>query len=157
MMVGPTKDTVKYFVDSKVHLVQELDGTRILGNMTSEFLQKVPSKIWLWNWYLFLFGLLYWTLVYQKWSNVTTLVRGLSVCPSVGLSLNISETAHSFFPKLCIKLEVNKVKKVTWTEFSLKILILGLSAINWVFPHLRPPKIFFSKIRLCHFCTLMVH
>jgi len=45
MMVGPTKDTVKYFVDSKVHLVQELDGTRILGNMTSEFLQKVPIEV----------------------------------------------------------------------------------------------------------------
>ena len=26
---------------------------------------------------------------------------------------------------------------------------------NRGFPHLRPPKIFFSKIGLCHFCTLI--
>ena len=32
----------------------------------------------------------------------------------VSPSLNISETAHYFFLKLCMKFEVNKVKKVTW-------------------------------------------
>ncbi|XP_057293833.1 vacuolar protein sorting-associated protein 16 homolog [Hydractinia symbiolongicarpus] len=45
MMVGPTKDIVKYFVDSKVHLSQELDGVRIIGNYHQEFLQKVPVEV----------------------------------------------------------------------------------------------------------------
>ena len=40
-----------------------------------------------------------------------------SVCWSVRLSLNISETAHSFFLKLCMKLGVNKRNKVTQLEF----------------------------------------
>lgn len=30
-------------MDSKVHLVQELDGVRIIGNRTQDFLQKVPG------------------------------------------------------------------------------------------------------------------
>ena len=37
--------------------------------------------------------------------------------PSVGPSLDILETAHKFFFKLCMKLGVNKVKKVTLLEF----------------------------------------
>lgn len=45
MMVGPTMDTVKYFVEGKVHLVQELDGVRIIGNTNQEFLQKVPNEV----------------------------------------------------------------------------------------------------------------
>lgn len=45
MMIGPTSDTVKYFIDSKVHLVQEIDGVRIIGNYEQEFLQKVPAEV----------------------------------------------------------------------------------------------------------------
>ena len=51
-------------------------------------------------------------------SSVYSLVR-----PSVHPSLNISETAHSIFLKLCMKLRVNKVKKVTRPEFLKKTLI----------------------------------
>ena len=40
-----------------------------------------------------------------------------SVRPLVRPSLDISETAHSIFLKLCMKLGVNKVKKVTRPEF----------------------------------------
>ena len=40
-----------------------------------------------------------------------------SVSPSFSPSLNILETAHSIFLKLCMKLGVNKVKKVTQPEF----------------------------------------
>ena len=31
-------------MDSAVHLVQEVDGVRIIGNETHELLQKVPGK-----------------------------------------------------------------------------------------------------------------
>ena len=41
--------------------------------------------------------------VFQMGSLVIFLDYPL-VCPSVGLSLNISETAHLFFLKLCMKL-----------------------------------------------------
>ena len=53
--------------------------------------------------------------VYQMESLVIALVSWLvcpSIGPSVGPSLNISETAYQFFLKLCIKVEVNKVKKL---------------------------------------------
>ena len=50
--------------------------------------------------------------VYPMGSMVIALVRRL-----VGPSLNILETAHSIFLKLCMKLGVNKVKKVTRPEF----------------------------------------
>ena len=33
-----------YQMDSTVHLVQELDGVRIIGNETHELLQRVPGK-----------------------------------------------------------------------------------------------------------------
>ena len=50
---------------------------------------------------------------------------GPSVCPS----LNISETAHLFFLKFCMKLGINKVKNVNWgikgDEVS-KFLVLGI-------------------------------
>ena len=45
MMVGPHKDTIKFFVEGKVHLVQETDGVRILGNTKQEFLHKVPNEV----------------------------------------------------------------------------------------------------------------
>lgn len=32
-------------MDSHVHLVQEIDGVRVIGNETHELLQKVPSKL----------------------------------------------------------------------------------------------------------------
>lgn len=44
-VVGPTKDTVRYQMDSTVHLVQELDGVRIIGNETHELLQRVPAAV----------------------------------------------------------------------------------------------------------------
>ena len=40
-----------------------------------------------------------------------------SVSPSVSPSFNTSETVHSIFLKLCMKLGVHKVKKVTRLEF----------------------------------------
>ena len=45
MMVGPRKDTIKFFVEGKVHLVQETDGVRILGNAKQEFLHKIPNEV----------------------------------------------------------------------------------------------------------------
>jgi len=45
MMVGPSQDSSKYFVEGKVYLCQELDGVRIIGNSNHEFLQKVPDEI----------------------------------------------------------------------------------------------------------------
>ena len=56
--------------------------------------------------FLFLFG----SRVYPMGSIVIALVGPL-VCPSIGFPLNISETAHLSFPKLCMKLGDNKVKK----------------------------------------------
>ena len=68
--------------------------------------------------------------VYSKGSLVITSVVRPSVCVSVRLSLNISETAHYFFLKLYMKSGVNKVKKVTRLEFWKKILIRGLRGIK---------------------------
>ena len=36
-------NSATYQMDSAVHLVQELDGVRIIGNETHELLQKVPG------------------------------------------------------------------------------------------------------------------
>lgn len=44
-VVGPTKDTVRYQMDSAVHLVQEVDGVRIIGSDTHELLQRVPAAV----------------------------------------------------------------------------------------------------------------
>ncbi|XP_073236793.1 vacuolar protein sorting-associated protein 16 homolog isoform X3 [Porites lutea] len=44
-VVGPTMDTIRYQMDSAVHLVQELDGVRIIGNETHELLQRVPAAV----------------------------------------------------------------------------------------------------------------
>ena len=61
-------------------------------------------------------NLLYWTPGLPDGSIVIALVSP-SVGPLVRQSLNISETAHSIFLKLCMKIGVNKVKKVTRPEF----------------------------------------
>ncbi|XP_013393973.1 vacuolar protein sorting-associated protein 16 homolog [Lingula anatina] len=45
LMVGPSKDWVKYSYDTPVTLVQEIDGLRIIGNDTHEFLQRVPPVV----------------------------------------------------------------------------------------------------------------
>ena len=58
--------------------------------------------------------------IYLMGSVLITLV-GPSVCQSVvHPSLYVSETSHQFFLKVCMKLIVNKVKKVTGPEFSKK-------------------------------------
>ncbi|XP_020601018.1 vacuolar protein sorting-associated protein 16 homolog [Orbicella faveolata] len=44
-VVGPTQDTIRYQMDSSVHLVQELDGVRIIGNEAHELLQRVPAAV----------------------------------------------------------------------------------------------------------------
>ncbi|XP_031556502.1 vacuolar protein sorting-associated protein 16 homolog [Actinia tenebrosa] len=44
-VIGPTKDVTKYYMDSQVHLVQEIDGVRIIGSYTHELLQKVPTAV----------------------------------------------------------------------------------------------------------------
>ncbi|CAL1533897.1 unnamed protein product [Lymnaea stagnalis] len=43
LVIGPDKDWIRYNMDTPVHLVQEEDGLRIIGNETHEFLQKVPT------------------------------------------------------------------------------------------------------------------
>ncbi|XP_033732936.1 vacuolar protein sorting-associated protein 16 homolog [Pecten maximus] len=43
VVVGPQKDWIRYNFESPVHLVQEMDGTRIIGNYQHEFLHKVPE------------------------------------------------------------------------------------------------------------------
>ena len=45
-MLRIAADFLTYFtyqMDSAVHLVQELDGVRIIGNETHELLQRVPG------------------------------------------------------------------------------------------------------------------
>ena len=45
-MLRIAPDFLTYFtyqMDSAVHLVQELDGVRIIGNETHELLQRVPG------------------------------------------------------------------------------------------------------------------
>ena len=44
IVVGPQKDWVKYSYDGPLHLVAEMDGTRIIGQYTHELLQRVPGK-----------------------------------------------------------------------------------------------------------------
>ncbi|XP_059140490.1 vacuolar protein sorting-associated protein 16 homolog [Physella acuta] len=43
LVVGPDKDWIRYKMDTAVHLLQEEDGLRIIGNETHEFLQKIPT------------------------------------------------------------------------------------------------------------------
>ncbi|BFZ22188.1 hypothetical protein BsWGS_25227 [Bradybaena similaris] len=43
LVVGPDKDWIRYNMDCSVHMLQEEDGLRIIGNETHEFLQKVPT------------------------------------------------------------------------------------------------------------------
>ena len=45
LMVGPKKDWIKYSYDSTVTLVPEMDGIRIIGRTSHEFLQKVPPVV----------------------------------------------------------------------------------------------------------------
>ncbi|KAF8587239.1 vacuolar protein sorting-associated protein 16 [Ramaria rubella] len=42
LMVGPLGDSLKYFYSGTVHTVSEMDGVRIVGPDTCEFLEKVP-------------------------------------------------------------------------------------------------------------------
>jgi len=43
LVVGPDKDWIRFNMDCSVHLLQEEDGLRIIGNDTHEFLQRVPT------------------------------------------------------------------------------------------------------------------
>jgi len=46
LMVGPKKDWIKFSYDNAaVTLVPELDGMRIIGSISHEFLQKVPTVV----------------------------------------------------------------------------------------------------------------
>ncbi|CAG2168046.1 unnamed protein product [Oppiella nova] len=45
LVVGPDKDWLNYVVDQPVHMVQEIDGIRIIGNEMHEFLQKVAPVV----------------------------------------------------------------------------------------------------------------
>lgn len=45
LLVGMEKDWINYVMDTSVFLIPELDGVRIIGNMTHEFLQKVPDAV----------------------------------------------------------------------------------------------------------------
>ena len=43
LVIGPDKDWIKFNMDCSVHLHQEEDGLRIIGNDMHEFLQRVPA------------------------------------------------------------------------------------------------------------------
>ena len=43
LTVGPQKDWFKYPCDGPVHLLPEIDGVRIIGHNTNEFLQRLPG------------------------------------------------------------------------------------------------------------------
>ncbi|ELU17286.1 hypothetical protein CAPTEDRAFT_168734 [Capitella teleta] len=45
LMVGLDKDWVKYSYDTPIHMVAEVDGLRIIGHESQEFLQKVPKVV----------------------------------------------------------------------------------------------------------------
>jgi hypothetical protein len=45
LVVGPEKDWLNYVIDGPVHMVQEIDGIRIIGNETQELLQRVPPVV----------------------------------------------------------------------------------------------------------------
>ncbi|XP_047136937.2 vacuolar protein sorting-associated protein 16 homolog isoform X1 [Hydra vulgaris] len=45
LVVGPKQDIIKFYVDRNVHLIQELDGVRLVDSKTTEFLQKVPEVV----------------------------------------------------------------------------------------------------------------
>ena len=66
------------------------------------------------------------------YANFGPRVYSNRACRLVHPSLNISKTAHSIFLELCMKLGVNKVKKVTLPEFWKKVLIQGLRGIKGI-------------------------
>lgn len=43
LIVGPEKDVITNVLDTPVHLVEEIDGVRIISNLVHEFLEKVPE------------------------------------------------------------------------------------------------------------------
>ena len=45
LMVGPKKDWIKFSYDNTVSLVPEMDGIRIIGSTSHEFLQRVPAVV----------------------------------------------------------------------------------------------------------------
>ncbi|KAF8483136.1 Vps16, C-terminal region-domain-containing protein [Gautieria morchelliformis] len=44
LMVGPLGDTLKYYYPGPIHTVSEIDGVRIIGPGTCDFLEKVPAS-----------------------------------------------------------------------------------------------------------------
>uniref|UniRef100_A0A131XNR4 Vacuolar protein sorting-associated protein 16 homolog n=1 Tax=Hyalomma excavatum TaxID=257692 RepID=A0A131XNR4_9ACAR len=44
-VVGMDRDYINYTFDTSIYLVQELDGARIIGNISHELLQKVPDVV----------------------------------------------------------------------------------------------------------------
>ncbi|KAJ6245541.1 vacuolar protein sorting vps16 [Anaeramoeba flamelloides] len=45
LMVGPSQSYLQYYYYEPIHLVTEIDGTRIISNTKCEFLRKVPEVI----------------------------------------------------------------------------------------------------------------
>ncbi|XP_015782165.1 vacuolar protein sorting-associated protein 16 homolog [Tetranychus urticae] len=45
LLVGLEKDWLNYLMDGPVHLVQEIDGIRVITNDTNEIIQKVPDPL----------------------------------------------------------------------------------------------------------------
>ncbi|KZC09045.1 PREDICTED: vacuolar protein sorting-associated protein 16 homolog [Dufourea novaeangliae] len=45
MVVGRTAETIVYSYDGPVHLVTEIDGTRVLSSSSHELIQKVPTVV----------------------------------------------------------------------------------------------------------------
>ncbi|CAK7266598.1 Vacuolar protein sorting-associated protein 16 [Sporothrix epigloea] len=42
-LIGPGGSIAKFFYDSRIHVIQDIDGVRVLTNNVCEFLQKVPD------------------------------------------------------------------------------------------------------------------
>ncbi|CAK7263841.1 Vacuolar protein sorting-associated protein 16 [Sporothrix epigloea] len=42
-IIGPGGSIAKFFYDSRIHVIQDIDGVRVLTNNVCEFLQKVPD------------------------------------------------------------------------------------------------------------------
>lgn len=45
LVIGPEKDWLNYVMDGPIHMVQELDGIRIIGNDTQEMLRRVDPIV----------------------------------------------------------------------------------------------------------------
>ena len=107
----------------KVMIVCSSKLDRVLSNLVRKYNYSFKIHLWIIPKYLEILIVLDPGL--PEGSLVIALVRPL-VRPSVGLSLNISETALGIFLKFCMKLGHHKGTKVTEPDFWKKIWGRGL-------------------------------